>query len=134
MWTEHENPTLLGVKVCQDWLQTELTRKHERVAGWKDKVKNSATSNHSYVFHHLKHKCLNEPPNLVNTPDGSIVYQPQTALETINSQWDDVYSANVLHEDPVRIVQVLWPYIENDHVDAKRGSSTHFDMCLTGDP
>ena len=59
-------------------------------------------------YNHLKNKATD--PVLDN--DGNIVYNPCHAMYTISSTWDEVYSANVLHDDPTHMLQVIWPYVD----------------------
>ena len=122
VWSETSYPTLVDVYHCKTWLWTQICSleehlRNKRIANWKEKVKCSADSSFSYVFSHLKNKVLDEPANLVTSTDGSIIYQPQDALTNINEQWDDIFSANALQSDPMKIVEIIWPYIKNDFVD-----------------
>ena len=133
VWHESSTPNLVQIKQCQDEVRAviqdaESKRKNARITRWKEKIKCSSQSNYAFVFHHLKHKSLNEPPNLVTKADGAIVYQPQQALRTINEQWDDIFSANIVHEDPMKVVQMLWPYIKHDWIEAKLPLITAQDL------
>ena len=66
-----------------------------------------------HLFHHLKNKCLDEPANLVLDAAGNIIYNPNDALLSIASDWDAVYSSNVLHSDPLDMLKVVWPYLDD---------------------
>lgn len=38
-----------------------------------------------HIYHHLKNKTIDEPVNLVLDPQGQILYNPRSAMDTINS-------------------------------------------------
>ena len=121
-WTHNVTPTLVDIYNCKTWLWNHITEientiRTQRISKWKEKIQCSATGTFSYVYEHLKNKALEEPANLVTTEDGQIVFQPQVALEIINDQWDEVFSANVMHNDPMCVIEIAWPYIKNAHVD-----------------
>ena len=104
----------------------EANQKAQRIENWKRKIQASAGGTKKYIYNHLKNKATEEPANLVLDNDGNIVYNPCHAMYTISSTWDEVYSANVLHDDPTHMLQVIWP-----HVDQQIQS---FDIPpLTGD-
>ena len=122
VWNEHVWPTLVDVYFCKSWLWTQICaledhNRTRRIAVRKDKIACSSKGTFSYVFEHLKNKVLEEPANLVTSEDGHIVYQPIDALSNINTQWDTIFSANMLQSGPMKIVEIIWPYIKNDFVD-----------------
>lgn len=53
-----------------------------------------------------------EPPNLVQDEHGNVLFQPAAAMDTLNSNWDSVYSANTLHEHPLKMLEVIWPHVQ----------------------
>ena len=93
----------------------EHRTKMNRIALWKQKTKVSASGNKAYIFHHLKTKVSDDPPNLISDSSGNIIYQPSEAIHEINSQWGDVFAANILRNDPIDILRVIWPYISHEH-------------------
>ena len=122
LWPQHANPDLVDIHYATNWIQEairklETARKTMRIARWKDKVKTSSQGTYAYVFEHLKNKNMQEPPNLITTDEGNIIFQPQEALDHINNQWDDVFSVNLLQEDPMDILKVIWPYIKQDCIE-----------------
>ena len=76
-------------------------------------MKASAENSKKFIFQRLKNKSADEPPNLITDKDGNILYQPMDALAEFNSQWDQVFGANALHEDPQTILRVIWPYVSH---------------------
>ena len=95
--------------------QEEHRTKMNRISLWRQKMKVSATGNKAYIFHHLKTKASDDPPNLISDSAGNILFQPSEAIQEINSQWDDVFSANILRSDPIDILRVIWPYISHEN-------------------
>ena len=95
--------------------QEEHRTKMNRISLWRQKIKMSATGNKAYIFHHLKTKASDDPPNLISDSSGNILFQPSEAIQEINSQWDDVFSANILRSDPLDILRVIWPYISHEN-------------------
>ena len=123
IWHEHQIPNLMQIQLNLDWLtalveQMESHRKTHRIRKWKEKIKCSTTGTHSYIFEHLKQKNIHEPPNLVTTADGTILFQPQDAITEINNQRDEVFSANLLHETPMKMLEIVWPYIKHDYQES----------------
>ena len=118
LWPHHMLPTLLELHLCELWLlhnyhKNENMRKLSRIHAWKASVRESAKTNHRFIFRHLRFKTKDEPANLVEDVHGNIIFDPQEALFTINEKWDNVFSANVLHEKPAKMLQVIWPYIQD---------------------
>ena len=110
LWVEPHCPTLVDVHYSICWIRNaakewEHSVKKARIQNWKDKIQASATGNFKYVYQHLKNKSLEEPINLVLNSQGHIVYNPPEAIECIVNTWDSVFSANVLHHDPVQMLR-----------------------------
>ena len=105
IWHQSHIPTLVEIHANIMWVQFQLQALdcQSRIKSWKHKVQESALSNKKYIFHHLKNKVADEPSNLVLDDQQNIVCQP-----------DDIFSANVLHEEPLRILQAAWPYLSHD--------------------
>ena len=118
VWPPNQLPTLVYISDCLQWLEgvhTSVTRgiRHARIQTWKEKLRASAEGTKKFVFQHLKNKSCEEPPNLITDTEGNILYQPLDALAEFNSQWDQVFGANALHEDPHTILKVIWPYVSH---------------------
>lgn len=75
-------------------------------------MQESAKTTKKHIFHHLKNKCLDEPANLVLDQDGNIIYNPDEAMRRIADDWDTIFSANVLQRDPLRMLNVVWPCLD----------------------
>ena len=120
LWLVPQQPTLLDVYRCITWVQYQLdawdfSKRQARIKSWKSRIKESAHGDKKYIFHHLRNKVLDEPTNLVTDIDNNIVCQPNAALSLINDQWDSIFSSNALHEDPIQVLQVAWPYLSSSH-------------------
>ena len=85
-----------------------------RILQWREKLRESASGSKKYIFQHLRTKAVHEPSNLVVDHAGQIVYNPADAMQTIINTWDDIFSANVLHDDPSDMLRVIWPYMDHD--------------------
>ena len=92
----------------------ELQKKFQRINAWKHKLRESAKGDCKYIFQHLKNKARDEPANLVMDNQGNIVCNPSDAMNLISQTWDQVFGVNALHEDPVEMLRVIWPYIDHD--------------------
>ena len=118
VWLPWSVPDLSILQMCEIWLiasirETNLKLKFCRIRKWREKIRESASSNTKYVFRHLKNKAKEEPANLVQDDEGNVVYDPIHALAVINDKWDDVFAANVCHDEPTKMLQTIWPYICN---------------------
>lgn len=58
-----------------------------------------------FVYQWIQNKTKVNSPNLIKCPDGNIISDPKQALDEINSQWDSIFGANTLHEDPHDILK-----------------------------
>ena len=119
LWVFPHEPMLIDIFANWQWLDCkfrcwEQQRKLARVNSWREKIKSSAQSNKSYIFHHLRNKARDEPANLVVNDAGNILFDPKQALSHINTEWDSVFSANCLHEHPLKVLEVVWPYIQHE--------------------
>ena len=123
-WPPFHEITLVHIQGVKKWVveQTEIHTKeikYSRIKAWKAKLQQSAQSGCRHVFHHLKNRLYDEPPNLVQDDSGNIIYQPNEALRCLNDKWDSVFGINAGHDDALQVLQVVWPYIHEDvhHVD-----------------
>ena len=126
-------PTLVEVHFAIKWAHAsfhtfDLQLRNKRIKNWQRRIRQSATHGCAYIFHHLKSKQLDEPNNLVVDDSQNIVYQPGDALQFLNSQWDQVYSANVLHNHPLKMLETVWPYIQDKQVEAQVPPITGHDL------
>ena len=81
-------------------------------------MQQSASKDCHHVFHHLRNKMQNEPPNLVHDQDGNVLFQPDKAMDRPNQQWDTVYGANTLCEHPLKMLETIWPYMSQETHEA----------------
>ena len=122
-WSVHAVPTLTEVYFAKKWADSsfrtfELQLRAKRIKSWKTKISTACKQSCSYIFHHLKNKQLDEPTNLVVDEQQNILFQPQVALEFLNHEWDQVFSANVLRHHPLKMLEVVWPYIQDKQIIA----------------
>ena len=61
----------------------------------------------------MKNRAQDEPPNVVLDEHNNIIYQPEKALDALNSAWDVIFAANVLCEHPLRVLETVWPQIHD---------------------
>ena len=117
-WDSKQLPSLLEVSASIQWVKEQAAlwehhKKASRIQAWKEKIKSSEQGSMKHIYHHLKNKSLDEPVNLVLDPQGQILFNPRSAMESINDTWDEVFGANVLHEEPLNVLGVIWPYMDH---------------------
>ena len=117
LWSSPHFPTLAEVFLARQWAEAaakllDSQIRLKRLQAWKTKIKESAKGNCHFIYKHLRNSVQDEPPNLVLDDVGQIIYQPMPALDQINSAWDTIYSANALCENPIKILEVIWPSIQ----------------------
>ena len=118
VWSHAHFPTLAEVFLARQWAESAASLldsqiRAKRLQNWKPKIQESAKGNGHFLYKHLKNCAQDEPPNLVLNEDSHVIYQPNLALDQINQAWDNVYSANVLCEQPLKILETIWPCIQN---------------------
>ena len=118
------------------WIRSEAQAwvvqcKQKRIAAWKHKIQTAEKGTMKFIYHHLKNKSCDEPPNLVHDADGNIIYHPQHAIAAINDKWDDIFSANVSHEEPLHVLRVVWPYLDHDVEPWSLAALTGADILQT---
>lgn len=104
------------LKQVQEKIVLERSReKRQRITKWKEKMIQGTTSKNvsSDVYQWIKQKNQNISANLIQDLDGNIIFSPDEAIRTINEQWDSVFSANTLHEEPLKILHFVWPYVQH---------------------
>ena len=136
LWIFPQFPNLLDVFMNLQWLTNkfQLWEHHcklQRIQQWKNKIVESSKSTRAFIFQHLRNRAKDEPANLVTDDDGNILFQPNDALRRINTEWDEVFSANCLHEDPVDVLRAVWPYIHHAAEDCHLAPLTAHDLFLT---
>ena len=120
LWEYRPCVSLVDVFSNVKWLTEQIcdlenSIKKFRIASWKVKIQQSATQTKAYIFKHLKNKVVDDPPNLVTDDKGNVVFQPNDAIASINDQWDTVFATNIEHAEPLKVLQFIWPYIEQHH-------------------
>ena len=104
----------------QDWHHTRATIRRTHALLFELRcpflwhVNEPADGNYAYIYHHLKNKVQNDPPNLLEDESGNIITQPEVAITRMNQDWDEVFAANILREQPIKVLKVIWPYICNE--------------------
>ena len=119
-WPRFETPALDTIdfnirRLKDDIAASEVKLKQQRIQTWRIRVKESCEGSKSYIFHHLKNKVIDDPPNLITDQKGNTIFQPEAAISEINEQWDQVFAANILRSDPREILRIIWPYIQHEH-------------------
>ena len=133
VWQTDTLPQVCQVFLCLQWMNDFLLSatceaRKKRIQSWKDRIRASIAADKKYVFKHLKTKAMEEHPNLITDSAGNILYQPLDALEEFNNQWDQIFGANVLHEDPHMILRVVWPYVADFAQEASVPPISAFDL------
>ena len=102
-------------KLHQLIIKAKRDLKTRRIAAWRQMIQQGTSSKNvaKEVFQWLKNKNSPKPSNQVVDSHGNILFQPQEALNEINSQWDDIFAANALSEDPQSVLQKIWPLVES---------------------
>lgn len=118
-WNHEEfchDQTLLNIqKEIQKMIVVERDKsKKQRIASWREKMKLGTANKQvaGFVYKWIQNKTNMVTPNLVRSPAGDIIYDPQQAIAEINEQWDQVFAANIFHQSPERVLQHAWPFIE----------------------
>lgn len=136
VWPWWVSPTLLQIFDCIRWAQDEVrswenTKRLARINAWKERMRESAKGNKQHLFQHLKNKTVDEPANLVTDSAGNILYNPDEAILAISSEWDEVYSANVEHQDPIKMLEVIWPYVPHKPCQPQLPELSGIEICKT---
>ena len=116
----HDNldkESLLAVqkKLHQLIVQAKTELKTKRINAWKRMIAQGTASKNvaREVYQWLRNKDVVKPSNHVVDSQGNILFQPQDAIDEINSQWDSIFSANILSDDPHTVLRKVWPFIES---------------------
>lgn len=80
------------------------------------------------VFQWIKRKSTVVLPNIVRDQLGNIIYSPTEAIKEINNAWDQIFSTNILYEDPHKILSFIWPYVQHVHSKAEVPPLTGADL------
>ena len=132
-WSQPSNPDLVDIHYALKWATAatktfDLQLRAARIKRWKQRIKQSSQHGCAYIFHHLKSKQLDEPPNLVVDADQNILFNPNEALSFLNQEWDQIYSANALIHHPLKMLETVWPFISHEQVQAEVGPITGQDL------
>lgn len=86
-WVDVSFIMLVHISAARNWVHDairthELQTKTFRIQAWKQKLQQSGKTNKTYIFHHLRNKMHDEPPNLVQDrkypiPAGACYGYPQ---------------------------------------------------------
>ena len=97
-------------------VDVKLKEKRKRISAWKRIMAQGTTSKNvsKFVFQWFRNKTKPSCPNLIKSQDGNIISDPQLALDEINHQWDSIFGANALHEDPHDVLKHIWPVIQKN--------------------
>ena len=128
-WCSNWDPQLNlnddDLAIIQKFLQETICslrqkEKYARINAWRNKMKDGAQNKniHKSVFKWIKQKQNIPSNNLIKDSDGNIITNPVDAISEINERWDDIYSANILHEDPTKVLSCVWPYIQDCRLPA----------------
>ena len=125
--------SFLRKHVCHELDLLIHREKRYRISEWKQKMISATRTKQvdKCVFDWFKGKTNKTSPNLIRNKDGDIILSPVEAIGEINSQWDDVFSSNILHEDPEKILATVWPYVCERHRPAALPVLTGRDLMLT---
>lgn len=123
-WVASDRITLVHIQTARSWVLAVIqehtkTTKHDRIQRWKHRIQQSAQSGCNYIFQHLRNKLTEEPPNLIQDSHGNIIYQPEQVLTCLNECWDSVYGVNTDHAHPLKMLEIIWPYIKHQIHEAE---------------
>ena len=115
LWRHDSQPSLFTLHQIRFWLQQYIAKmeadaKNSRIAWWKNKMKEAAKGDYAHIYHHLKNKVQNDPPNLLEDEVGNIISQPQDAIARMNVEWDNVFATNILRDQPIKVLKIIWPH------------------------
>lgn len=135
-WTNPAFPSLTEVFLSLRWAEQTLSSidaqiRLKRIKSWKQRIRDSVSSGCTYIFQHLKNIQQDEPPNLVVNDTGDVIYQPDEALSFLNNAWDDVFGVNTLCEHPLKMLEVVWPYIADKHQEVSLPAITGHDLHIS---
>lgn len=93
---------------------SDIKTKLARIHAWKNKIQEDARSGNRFIFKHLRNRACEEPANLLQDSEGNIITDPTQAIRTFNDAWDDVFACNIQADHPMKMLDIVWPYIR-DH-------------------
>ena len=119
VWPRGSIPSVLQVWSNLNWVGDcarthDVKTKLDRIQRWRTKIKDDVNKGNSFVFRHLRNRACDEPANLLQDAQGNIIVDPTQAIATFNSAWDEVFACNIDAEHPLKMLDVIWPYIK-DH-------------------
>lgn len=117
-WSQHTHCCDDNLRWAQKCLQKAIAKnsndeKRHRISTWKHRMINGTRSKNvsKFIYQWLKNKTQTFVPNLIRNADGDILYSPTEAIDEINNQWDDIFSANTLHNNPHDVLREIWPVV-----------------------
>ncbi len=95
--------------------KAKTDQKYKRIKSWRAMIQQGTASKNiaKEVYQWLRNKDAVKPSNHVADSEGNILFQPQDAIDEINSRWDDIFAANILSDDPHTVLRKIWPYVES---------------------
>ena len=102
-------------KELQGLISKAITKeKSKRISAWKHRMTQAMQIQSAKdVFSWVRNKTTTKSPNVVKDVDGNILYSPQEAIREVNETWDEVFAANIIHEDPTKVLEFIWPFISD---------------------
>ena len=102
---------ILQEKICS----LKQKEKYARISAWRNKMKDGTCNKnvHKSVFKWVKQKQIIPSNNLIKDSEGNLLTNPNDAIDEINIRWDEIYSSNILHESPQKVLSCVWPYIQD---------------------
>ncbi len=91
--------------------------KRARISAWQQKMIAATRSKQvdKCVYQWIQGKTRASTPNLILNSKGDIILAPTEAIAEINDQWDSIFASNIHHEDPEKVLAVVWPYVQNSY-------------------
>ena len=119
VWPQGVVPSLLQVWSNLAWIgdaarTLDVKTKLSRIQRWKQKIQEDSRCGNAFIFRHLRNRASEEPANLLQDSAGNIIVDPSQAIRTFNEAWDDVFACNINADHPLRMLDIVWPYIR-DH-------------------
>ena len=121
-WKADLHMNQISIAFVQKSLQNEIIKVREkekkgRISAWRMRMINATQTRNvdKSVYRWIKEKNNSTTPNLITNSEGNVIFSPTEALQEINEQWDAVFSANIHHENPEKVLHTIWPYIKDSY-------------------
>ena len=112
-----ESIAIVQTNLQQKIIKVRESEKRARILSWRKRMIQATQSKNidKTVYKWINEKTKSATPNLITNADGNIIYSPTEALMEINQQWDKIFSANIFHENPEKILHFVWPYLKDQY-------------------